>query len=286
MRCFDSLVLPLEVNSLRSGFRTLCPAFEHVLRGGYPTEDSTLRLDHRQSGLVKLRKVRCAAVRQHDAAEASVVCLPHRRIDTDLGGDTANQQRFDATVAQYQLKVGLAECALTGFVDNRLPGCRIKLRNDVVAGFASHKNPTHRASSPDPQRWIATLDLQARRVGQIRAMALARMDNRDPGLPCCRQYCPAGLPRRAQQRNVIAKGGTKPSRLKKIALHIDDEECSMVEFNRHRRRLRVKIGQHGRAPIPALSNRVLSKPAQQKWGQSRRLVAIRIEREETQNLNR
>src|SRR6266404_5950678 len=204
MGCFDSLVLPLEVNSLRSSFRTFRPIFEHVLRGGYPTEDSTLSLDHRQSGLVKLREVGCAAVRQDNAAEASVVGLTHRRIDTDLGGDPANQQCFDAAVAQYQLKVGLAEGALTRLVDNRLTGNRIKLRNDVVAGFATYKNSTHRSGSPDPQCCIATLDLQARRVGQIRSMALARMDNRDPGFPCSRQYCPAGLNSRAQARNVIA----------------------------------------------------------------------------------
>jgi hypothetical protein len=62
-------------------------------------------------------------------------------------------------------------------------------------------------------------------------MAFPGMDNREPAAARCRQYGSAGLNSHTQARNVIAKGCTKPSRLKKIALHIDDEECGAIQLN-------------------------------------------------------
>src|SRR5579862_6784858 len=55
------------------------------------TENAALRLDHGESGLVKFRKIRGAAVRQHDAAEAAIVGFAHGSVDADLGGHPGDE---------------------------------------------------------------------------------------------------------------------------------------------------------------------------------------------------
>ena len=71
----------------------------------------------------KLGEIGGATVGQHDAAEAMVVRLAHRRVDTDLGGDAAHKKGIDTSVVQYQIKVGLIERApLPGLSTTGSPG--------------------------------------------------------------------------------------------------------------------------------------------------------------------
>src|SRR5215471_11888951 len=67
---------------------------EQRRRGRDPTEYSALRLDHREPDLVKFREVRGTAIRQHDAAEATIIGLAHGGVDADLGCNAADEQRL------------------------------------------------------------------------------------------------------------------------------------------------------------------------------------------------
>ena len=69
---------------------------------------------------MELREIGSAAIGQHDAAEAAVIGLAHRRVHADFRGDAADEQRIDAAVAEHQLEVGLIERALARLVDHRL----------------------------------------------------------------------------------------------------------------------------------------------------------------------
>ena len=101
---------------------------EHAARVGDPAEDAALRLDHREADLVKLGKVRGAAVAGHDAAIAAIVGLAHGRVHADLGGDAADDQRLDAAVVQERVQVGREERALARLVDDRLARERVRAR--------------------------------------------------------------------------------------------------------------------------------------------------------------
>ena len=141
-----------------------CKRFDKSIRAGYPAENPALRLDHRQSGLVELREIGTAAIAEHDAAIAPVVGFAHRRVDADLGGDAANDQRLDCVILQNQGEIGLEERALAGLVDHRLAGRGIKLGNDLVTGLAANENATHRTRRANAHRRRATFELGARRV--------------------------------------------------------------------------------------------------------------------------
>jgi hypothetical protein len=71
---------------------------------------------------------------------------------------------------------------------------------------------------------IAALDFQRRRIGKIRAMALAGMNHQHAVLARRLQHRADRLDRGGQQRHVVAKGCAEATRLQKVALHIDDDE--------------------------------------------------------------
>src|SRR6516165_2825818 len=154
---------------------------DHRHRGRHGAEDATLRLDHLQAHVMEFRKVRRTAIGEHDAAEASVIGFAHRRVHADLGGYATDQQRFDATVLEHQLQIGLVEGALARLVDHRLAGSRIKLRDDVVAGLAAYENAAHRARGADAQRRIATLDFDRRSIGEVRSMPFSGVNHEHIG---------------------------------------------------------------------------------------------------------
>src|SRR5580692_8920966 len=89
---------------------------EQRSRRRHPSEDAALRLDHRQAHRLELREVGAGAVLQHQAIEAAIVRLAHRRVDADLGGDATHQQPGDAAAAQHGFQVGGVERALARLV--------------------------------------------------------------------------------------------------------------------------------------------------------------------------
>src|SRR5580704_15846688 len=135
-----SLRCPLEIPS---GGLARLQRSKQRLRSGHRTENAALCLDHGQARLVEFRKIRRAAVRQRDAAEAAVVSLADRGVDANLGGHATYKQSVDAAVVQHQFEIGLVERALSRLVDDRFGRERIKLRNNVVTRLAANENATH-----------------------------------------------------------------------------------------------------------------------------------------------
>src|SRR6266851_6166894 len=107
---------------------------DDVLGGCDPAEYTTLRLDHAQPHLLKLREIRADTIRYDDAVVAAVIGLTHRGIDADLGGDPANDELGDPAVLQHRVEVGGVKGALARLVDDRLARQRIKFGDDVVSG--------------------------------------------------------------------------------------------------------------------------------------------------------
>src|SRR6266446_4897998 len=132
-----------------------------------PAEDATLRLDHAQPHLLKLREIRADAIGYDDAFVAAVVRLAHRGIDADLGGDPADDQLRDAAVLQHRVEVGGGKGAVPRFVDDRLARQRIKFGDDVVPGLAAYQDPAHRAGVADTGGKPAPRLLRRRQVGKI-----------------------------------------------------------------------------------------------------------------------
>ena len=80
-----------------------------------------------------------------------------------------------------QPEIGFVERALAGLVDHRLAFDRIELGNDVVARLAAHQDAAHGARVADALGRRAALDLGGRRVGQIRPVALAGVNDQHAG---------------------------------------------------------------------------------------------------------
>ncbi len=169
-------------------FRRTDERVEHRCRSGNRAENAALSLDHSQAHIVELGEIGGAAVRQHDATEAAIVGLTYRGIDADLGGDAADKQRLDVPVLENEREVGLVEGALPRLVDHRLARHRIKLGDDVVSGLAPHQDAAHRSGCANAQGGITALDLHARGICQVGAMAFPRVDDEHAGLPRRRQH--------------------------------------------------------------------------------------------------
>src|SRR5262245_9573292 len=217
---------------------------EGMSGGRDPTEDAALRLDHGQSDLVKVRKIRAAAVAQDHTAKAAIVRLAHRGIDTHLGGDTTHQQVFDAAVAQHELQFGLIEGALTRLVDHGLSAHGIEWGNDVMTWFSAHENASHGTRRPDPQFGLPALQLDGRRVGKVGTVAFSRVAHQQAGGASGVEHGSAGFDRGRQACHVVAEGFAETPGFEEVALHIDDDECGPLEvehqgggfgFNRHER---------------------------------------------------
>src|SRR5712671_360956 len=132
--------------SSRTGCRE---CVDHRFGGCDPAEYTTLRLDHAQPHLLKLREIRPDAIRYDDAFVAAVVRLTHRGIHADFGGNPADDQLSDVAVLQHRVEVGGVKGALPRLVNHRLARQRIKFGDDVVPGLAAYQDPAHRAGVAD-----------------------------------------------------------------------------------------------------------------------------------------
>ena len=206
------------------------------LRIRNPAEDAALRLDHFQAHVVEFRKIGCAAVGEHDAAVAAVVCLAHGGVDADFGGDAGDHQVLDGAIAQHRFEIGLVEGAFARLVDDRLARDRVKLRHDVVAGLAADQDAAHRSFIADALARSATLHLCRRSIRKIGTVTLACMDHQQAGVARGGEHRLQRLHRRLQPRHVVAERFAKSARLQEVALHVDDEQRRAVERDAERLR--------------------------------------------------
>jgi hypothetical protein len=165
---------------------------------------------------------------------AAVIGLAHGGVDTDFGGDAADQQILDAVFLQQIVERGRVERAFAGLVDHDRVFCGVELRDDVVAGFAADQNPSHRARIADPHARRTARDLRRRRIGEIGQVPFAGVHHENSGVTCSLQHVGAGLDRTGRLRDIVAECLAEAAVLEEIALHVDNDErgCGPVKFDR------------------------------------------------------
>src|SRR5262249_7862939 len=135
-----------------------------------------------------------------------------------------DNQLLNTAVLQDCVEVGSKKSALARLVDHRFPRQRVKLRDDVVSGFTSDQDTTHRPLVPDRRCAAATDFFCRRQICQIRSMPLSCVyDLQTSGSPSGKQFS-IRIYRAAQSRDIVSKHLAKSARLKKVPLHVDDEE--------------------------------------------------------------
>src|SRR6516162_10221119 len=145
-----------------------------------PAENAALCLDHAQSHLLELRKVRADAIGDDDAVVATIVSLAHRRVHANFGGDPAHNQLRDAPVLQHCIEVGSVKGSLARLIDDRLARQRVEFGDDVVPGLAAHQYAAHRTRVADAGSELAADSFRRRQVGEVGTMALAGMNDGQP----------------------------------------------------------------------------------------------------------
>src|SRR5262249_4510682 len=145
-----------------------------------------------------------------------------------------DNQLLDTAVLQDCVEVGSKKSSLARLVDHRFPRQRIKLRDDIVPGFTSDQDTTHRPLVPN-SRFAAPADLFCRRqICQIRSMPFSRVyDLQTSRSPSCKQF-PIRIYSAAQLRDIISQHFAKSAGLKKVSLHVNDKKCAVprIEFER------------------------------------------------------
>ncbi len=116
------------------------------------------------------------------------------------------------------------ERALAGLVDHRLARRRGQFRHDLGAGLARDQHPPHRALVADAQGGVAPGTLEGRTIGEVRAVAFARMDHGPAGSAEPRDQPGHHGHDGAKRRDVVAERRAEPARLDEVALHVDDDE--------------------------------------------------------------
>ena len=98
-------------------------------------------------------------------------------------------------------------------------------------GLAPDEDTPHGSGGTDAQRRIAALDLVRRSVGEIGAVAFAGVDNEHTSFSRGSQNLAARLNRHLQPGDIVAESGPKPTRLQKVALHVDDDQRRPPEID-------------------------------------------------------
>ena len=93
-----------------------------------------------------------------------------------------------------------------------------------MARLAAHQDATHRPGIADAGGEIAARSLGRREVGQVGTMAFACVHDHDPGGTACVQDAAGRGDGGAQQGHIVAEGGAETTRLKEVALHVDDHQ--------------------------------------------------------------
>ena len=145
--------------------------------------------------------------------------------------------------AQHQLEIGGAERALARLVDHRLAGERRELGNDLPARLAAHQDAAARARIADAGADLLRAPaLVGRQVGEVGAMAFARMDDVPARLARGGQQLLDRLDRRAGQRQVVAHLVDIAADAAEVGLHVDDDQRGVLRAAGRRSTARDRDG--------------------------------------------
>jgi hypothetical protein len=207
-------------------------------------------VNHGERGLLELGEVALGRVFDQQALVAAIVGFAHRRLHADFRRDAGQQEMRDALRPEQVVELGGVEGTLARLDDDRFARAWGKLRHDVVAGLTVDQDAAHRARIPDPQRRPASLALGRRAVGEIGAVAFARVDdaNTVPSRP--REQVAHGRDDRGQATHVVAERFAEAAALDEIALHVDHDQRRGRGLERVGVRPRRDL-RHGRVRAPA-----------------------------------
>jgi hypothetical protein len=214
-------------------------------RARHRAEHAALHRDHLDRGQVVAVVGGARAVLEQQALVAAVVALAHRGVDADVGGDPGEDEVLDAARPQDQLEVRRAERALARLVDHALAGLGRELGDDLPPGLAAHEDPPARSGIADPGADATRPPaLVGGKVGQIRAMALARVDHVEAAGARRRQRRPNGLDRRARQREIVAHAIDVAPDAAEVGLHVDDDQRRVLRTQIAVIRPRIRLRFH------------------------------------------
>ena len=192
-------------------------------------EHAALHLDHLESGEMIAVVGRGAAILEQHTFEAAIVGFAHRRMNADIGRDAGQDDIVDAARPQHEFEIGGAERSLARLVDDRLARERPKLVDYLPARFAANEHLAAGArvadAGADPLRPPALVGGQ---IGEIGAMALARMDDVVALRPRCFEQRADRLDRRPGQRNVVSHRVDITALAAEIGLHVDDDDGGVL----------------------------------------------------------
>ena len=97
--------------------------------------------------------------------------------------------------------------------------------------FAANQDAAHRSGRADAHRRVAALDLVGRRIVQIGTVTFAGVDHHHAGAPRRSQHVADRPDRGLEAAHVVAERGAEAAGLQEVALHVDDDEGGVLEFD-------------------------------------------------------
>ncbi len=104
------------------------------------SEQAALHLHHMECCEIVVVVGRASAVAEQQTFISTVVRLPYRRVDADIGGDSGKYKVSDAVVAQDKIKLGSVEGTFAGLINHPLALDWSNFGDDLPSRFTTHKD--------------------------------------------------------------------------------------------------------------------------------------------------
>src|SRR5579871_205154 len=198
-------------------------------RAGDRPEHAVLHLHHLDRRRVVAGVGGRAAVLEQQTLVAAVVRLAHGGVDADVRGDAGQDQVGDPPLAQDEVEVRRAEGPLPRLVDDRLSRPRRQLGDDVPPRLAPDQDAAAGSRVADADPLVAGRPPRAPalvggQVGEIRAVPLARVDDRVAARAHAGQDASDRLDAGARQTDVVAEQIDVAALAAEVGLHVDHHQ--------------------------------------------------------------
>mmetsp|Transcript_22375 Transcript_22375/g.55281 ORF Transcript_22375/g.55281 Transcript_22375/m.55281 type:complete len:269 (-) Transcript_22375:382-1188(-) len=247
----------LRLRALRvQGPRERVERPRHVVHARRGAKNSALHVHHLDGRRVVRGICCCRPVLQQQTLVPEVVRLPHCGVHAHIRGDAAEDEALDAARPEHQVHVRVGEGALAGLVDDVLAGQGGELGDKIPPGLAAREDPAagaRVANADAPTGLPAAPALIGGKVGERRAVALARVNDADPRGACSSEHLLERLDWGARHRHVVPHLRHVPPEPAKVRLHVDQHQRHVVGGERSvegprvwRRRRHLRAGDIGR----------------------------------------